>query len=385
MIRAKSNSSGILTKSGHIYIWGTNLYALNYIEYGKFDVTTPKLIPYVKFTNNVIGILSNIPKNNIIDISLGEYHSGVLTKDGMVYIWGKNEFSQLGLGDTHFRSTPTLIPQSSFKNEKIISLELGYETSGCITESYKLYLWGNNNAGRLGTGDDTTREFPTLLHPSKFNGGKILTIRLCRDHSGAITESGQLYMWGYNGFGQLGDGTHIDKNIPTLIPQSIFENEKIIHLTIGEFNSGIITESGKVYLWGNNSFGQIGDGTTILRSTPTLIHPSYFNNEKVIALSLGSSHSGAITESGKLYMWGFNKFGQLGLNTDNNEYIPKLVPPSYFNNEPIIELAIGDDHTLVLTSSNKLYATGHNAHGQLGLGDTNYRKKFEFVVDINNL
>ena len=84
-------------------------------------------------------------------------------------------------------------------------------------------------------------------------------------------------------------------------------------------------------------------------------------------------------------MWGFNKFGQLGLNTDNNEYIPKLVPPSYFNNEPIIELAIGDDHTLVLTSSNKLYATGHNAHGQLGLGDTNYRKKFEFVVDINNL
>ena len=127
MIRAKSNSSGILTKSGHIYIWGTNLYVLNYIEYGKFDVTTPKLIPYVKFTNNVIGILSNIPKNNIIDISLGEYHSGVLTKDGMVYIWGKNEFSQLGLGDTHFRSTPTLIPQSSFKNEKIISLELGYE------------------------------------------------------------------------------------------------------------------------------------------------------------------------------------------------------------------------------------------------------------------
>jgi len=144
-------------------------------------------------------------------------------------------------------------------------------------------------------------------------------------HSGMLTGDGKVYMWGYNYYGRLGDGTTTDRYVPTLISQSAFNNEKVVALSLGRDYSGCITETGKVYMWGRNANGQLGDGTTTDRYVPTLISQSAFNNEKVVGLSLGNLHSGCITATGKLYMWGWNNYGQLGDGTTTDKSVPMFI------------------------------------------------------------
>ena len=96
-------------------------------------------------------------------------------------------------------------------------------------------------------------------------------------------------------------------------------------ISLGSSYSGMLTGDGKVYMWGSNDCGQLGDGTTADKYIPTLIPQSRFNNEKVVGLDLGGAHSGCITETGKLYMWGWNNYGQLGDETTTDKSVPMFI------------------------------------------------------------
>ena len=112
----------------------------------------------------------------------------------------------------------------------------------------------------------------------------------------AITTDGNLYMWGRNPNGQLGDGTTEDKYLPTKIMSNVVE----VSLNGHGYSSAAITSDGSLYTWGWNNYGQLGDGTTEDKHTPTKIM------ENVVSVSLGDSHCLAITTDGSLYMWGNN-------------------------------------------------------------------------------
>ena len=331
--------------------------------------STVYLIPEINMINKGRG--REMPLDWFTGLALGYVHSGMLTGDGKLYMWGANGCGQLGDGTTTDRYVPTLIPQSSFNNEKVVSLSLGVEHSGCITETGKLYMWGSNGDGQLGDETIVSKTVPTLIPQSRFNNEKVVGLSLGENFSGCITETGKVYMWGNNGYGQLGDGTTTQRNVPTLIPQSAFNNEKVVGLSLGGNFSGCITETGKVYMWGQNNYGQLGDGTTTYyRSVPTLIPQSSFNNEKVVSLSLGRDYSGCITETGKLYMWGLNNYGQLGDGTTVSKTVPTLIPQSAFNNEKVVGLSLGGNFSGCITETGKLYMWGWNNYGQLGTGDT---------------
>ena len=229
------------------------------------------------------------------------------------------------------------------KKERQISL--GQNHSGIVLENGDLYMWGYNWNGQLGNGTYSSDATPPVKVMSN-----VKAISLGDSHSAAITQNGDLYMWGSNVFGQLGDGTANEKHAPV----KVMSNVKAVSL--GNAHSAAIKENGDLYIWGNNGYGQLGDGTDEKSVTPIKV----MSNVK--AVSLGHSHSAAVKENGDLYTWGYNYFGQLGDKTS----VDKKVPTKIMSNVKDVEL--GYHHSGAITQSGDLYTWGHNSYGQLGNG-----------------
>ena len=234
-------------------------------------------------------------------LSLGDYHSGVIAQDGSLYMWGVNDFGQIGDGTTKNRYKPTKIL------DHVVSVSLGDYYSGAITQDGSLYMWGSNVYGQIGDGTTEDRYKPTKILDH------VIAVSLQTGNSGAITQDGSLYMWGSNVYGEIGDGTEEDRYKPTKIL------DHVIAVSLGDDHSGAITQDGSLYMWGRNYYGEIGDGTEEDRYKPTKIL------DHVIAVSLGVGHSGAITQDDSLYMWGWNSDGQIGDGTTKARYTPTQI------------------------------------------------------------
>ena len=237
----------------------------------------------------------------------------------------------------------------------------------------KVYAFGDGIDGQLGDDDvsDHYEAIPKLINSDYFNNGvnneNIIHISAGINHSLVLTKSGKVYAFGDGEFGRLGDGdiSDHDEGIPKLINPRYFNdgenNEKIIHISAGTGHSLVLTESGKVYAFGNGYGGRLGDDDTSAHDEgiPQLINPDYFNdgenNENVIDISTGEAYSLVLTESGKVYAFGKGEYGVLGDGniSDHKEGIPQLINPEYFNdgmnNEKIIHISAGGYHSLVLT------------------------------------
>ena len=276
-------------------------------------------------------------------LSLGDYHSGVIAQDGSLYMWGVNDFGQIGDGTTKNRYKPTKIL------DHVVSVSLGDYYSGAITQDGSLYMWGSNVYGQIGDGTTEDRYKPTKILDH------VIAVSLGYCHSGAITQDGSLYMWGSNDSGQIGDGTTEDRYKPTKIL------DHVIAVSLGVSHSGAITQDGSLYMWGSNSRGGIGDGTTEVRYKPTKIL------DHVIAVSLQTGNSGAITQDGSLYMWGSNVYGEIGDGTEEDRYKPTKIL------DHVIAVSLGVSHSGAITQDGSLYMWGWNSDGQIGDGTTKAR------------
>ena len=276
-------------------------------------------------------------------LSLGDYHSGVIAQDGSLYMWGVNDFGQIGDGTTKNRYKPTKIL------DHVVSVSLGDYYSGAITQDGSLYMWGSNVYGQIGDGTTEDRYKPTKILDH------VIAVSLGYCHSGAITQDGSLYMWGSNDSGQIGDGTTEDRYKPTKIL------DHVIAVSLQTGNSGAITQDGSLYTWGSNVYGEIGDGTEEDRYKPTKIL------DHVIAVSLGDDHSGAITQDGSLYMWGRNYYGEIGDGTEEDRYKPTKIL------DHVIAVSLGVGHSGAITQDGSLYMWGWNSDGQIGDGTTKAR------------
>lgn len=170
----------------------------------------------------------------------------------------------------------------------------------------------------------------------------------------AVTEDGSLYTWGYNWDGQLGDGTTTERHTPTKIMNDV------TMVSRGEEHAGAITKNGSLYMWGDNRKGQLGDGTCNERRTPTKIM------DNVVMVSLGDYHSAAITKDGSLYTWGYNNYGQLGDGTIINHNTPTKIMDN------IAGVSLGDEYSAAITRDGSLYTWGRNLDGKLGDGNIEY-------------
>jgi len=243
---------------------------------------------------------------------------------------------------------------NSASNFKPISL--GDSHSAAITENGDLYMWGRNYYGQLG--DGTIKDSLT----PKYIMSNVVSVSLGIYHSAAITKNGDLYLWGDNYDGQLGDGTTKD----SLTPKYIMSN--VASVSLGYQHSAAITKNGDLYLWGYNYYGQLGDGTTTNRYTPKYIMSN------VASVSLGSYHSAAITKNGDLYLWGYNGYGQLGDGT-----ITKSLTPKYIMSN-VASVSLDLYHSAAITKNGDLYLWGSNTHGRLGDGTYTTRKTPKYIM-----
>lgn len=252
--------------------------------------------------------------DNVKYASLGLSHAAVIKNDNSLYMWGSSSDGQLGNGINDIYEYPDT-PVKIMDDVRCVSL--GRQFSIAVTFDGSLYTWGRNDSGQLGNGKSGEDEFEAEPVKIMDNVQYACTFN---SHSAAITEDGILYMWGDNSFGQLGNGKSGENEFEAE-PVKIMDNVKYVSTGFG--HSAAITEDGSLYMWGWNDSGQLGNGehgVGVQSDVPVKIM------DNVKSVSLGNGHSGALTEDGELYMWGNNAFNNIvDVKGDGNVYVPTRI------------------------------------------------------------
>lgn len=323
--------------------------------------------------------LSYLIPDPIEQIISGGVHRAVITESGQVYTWGMNFYGQLGNGTTRESREPVNITEKFELNneEKIVKIVSGSHHNIALTSIGRIFTWGKK--GVLGDGTSENKLLPNEITDNfSLKQNEIITDIFTNeraDHSIAITSKGAVYTWGDNSYGQLGDGTTRNKlspvNITSYFVTSSMENSVF---SLGSDHTLALLPDGQIYSWGRNNKGQLGTGTKEDSQLPLHIN-NKFNisyNEKIISINVSLYHSQALTDKGNLYSWGTGDSGQHGDGTYVDKFLPIKVT-SYFNlnsGERLIKSYSVGSHTFAISSLHRVFGWGHNLNGQSGDGTT---------------
>jgi len=216
---------------------------------------------------------------------------------------------------------------------------------------------GSNAAGQLGDGTTTRRSTPTAVVGL---ASGVATVETGDGHTCAVTTGGGVKCWGYNAYGQLGDGTATSRLTPVNVTGL---TSGVVMVAPGGVHTCALTSAGGVKCWGFNFSGQLGDGTTTTRYTAVDVVGL---TSGVVAVATGPNHSCAATAAGTVRCWGSNSYGQLGDGTTTTRQTPVEV----VGLTNATSLATGMWHTCALTSAGGVKCWGRNVYGQLGDGTT---------------
>lgn len=308
------------------------------------------------------------------NLSAGGQHAH-FTKNGITYTWGDNFSGQLGISSKYEglnTNSPLIL---SGVTSKIVSISSGVASSVALDEQGRLWSWGLNEHGQLGI-NSLTYEFlsPQPINMELFNQGKVVKIASGDANVIAQDVNGRLFSWGWNGYGQIGDGSkgptigrNGDKLIPTQVKINLPSGVYVTDFTSGWASSIALDSSGSVWAWGYNFHGELGDGkgaNGVFELLPVKVDLSSLNGAKPLEIESGRYHTLLKDSNGKLWVWGWNNVGQLGTGDTQNELAPRLIE----FNKPIDLIAAGAQHSLALDSDGVLWAWGNNQNYQLGDG-----------------
>ncbi|MCL2556286.1 MAG: hypothetical protein FWE03_04650 [Firmicutes bacterium] len=327
-------------------------------------------------------------------IRAGDASSFAIDKNGNLWGWGRNNNGQLGDGSNINRHSPIQINTNGrMYDSKIEFIAAGRNHSLAIDINGRLWAWGSTESGRLGDGTDGfIGDFintPVLINHYGWDNLRIVYAATGYSHSLALDENGNLWSWGHGFRGQLGHGMHgphVRSAVPVLInTDGRMNNSKIEIISSGDLHSLAIDEYGNLWAWGSNQAGQLGDGMGGMGNfsnsdTPILVNTNgRMNDAKVREISAGGGHSLAIDEHGYLWAWGSNGVGQLGSEQENTAFVPILANTNgrMYNNAKAISISAGGSHSLVIDEHGYLWAFGGNWDGQLGDGTGGYQEWWE--------
>uniref|UniRef100_A0A8C2E1X3 HECT domain-containing protein n=1 Tax=Cyprinus carpio TaxID=7962 RepID=A0A8C2E1X3_CYPCA len=288
------------------------------------------------------------------EVACGSQHSLFLLHDGSVYASGSNSCGQLGHDKGGWR--PELV--GALDAQKIAGVSCGQAHSLAVNEQGQVFAWGAGEGGQLGLGTaEEAVRVPRLI--KKLCEHRISQVMCGNQHCIALSKDGQLFVWGENSSGQLGLG----KGEPsTLSPQPLKSlcGIPLAQISTGGDHSFALSLSGAVFGWGKNSAGQLG-----LNDEQGKTH--FLRSQKVVYISCGEEHTAALTKEGGLFTFGNGSRGQLGHDSTRNEPLPRRVME--LMGTEVSQIACGRHHTLAFVPSTGLvYAFGCNTQGQLGTG-----------------
>jgi len=355
------------TKAGLAYCWGDNsLGQLGTHSYDDKDAATQVL-------DATIG---NQPLKNVTGINTKSLHTCATRKTGTVACWCNNSDGQLGDGSTETRNSAVTVEIPNPTDAPLTNIQqvsVGSSFTCATSKSGAIVCWGNNDDGQLG--DTTNTGSSTAATQVKFSGGVALTgmrhVSAGAEHACALSKTGVFYCWGKNDVGSLSDGSDDNRNyaIQPLFRQSS-PLTNIANIDSGESHSCVLSKSGVISCWGYNGLGQLGDNTVDNKTGAVALQMSGGAPLPLFAsMSTGSRHSCAVTKDGKVYCWGNNTQGELGDTTTDQrlQAVPvKLSGGTLLTG--VTSISAGDDHTCALTKAGPVYCWGDNTFGQFGNG-----------------
>lgn len=339
---------------------------------------------------------------NIAYATAGLNHSCLITSSGatpasVVYCWGDNQYGQLGDGTTTDRLVPTPVadnPASGFVNSGISRVVAGYNHT-CVLKASQIYCWGRNDQGQVGDGSTTDRSLAVKPGGTFASGNATEGMALGESHTCVTSDTSprKAYCWGDNFYGQLGDGTNNDSLTPvaTNISSAAGAIDAYFAWTFAATadSNCLVGNYGNIYCWGRNDQGQLGDGTTTNQNVPTRMpdmgtftnqYTSGANNGASRYIGAGGKTVCARTVAGAtpnryLHCWGGNAGGQVAGSTNSFENTPVDVPANSAESfDPTADQSF--NNVAVSKSTTHGFACfakwcwGGNASGQLGRGDT---------------
>jgi alpha-tubulin suppressor-like RCC1 family protein len=399
LLAADGSFTLMVRDNGIVYAVGANYYG----QLGNGTTSGVPVKTLIKVKNGDGFVNNGLGGNKVTAVATGYNHSLIVTENGIVYAFGANTNGQLGNGTSNNSNKPIKVSDGGgFVNNgqggnKVIAVSGSLYHSLILTKSGIVYAFGGNSSGQLGNKNIPRSSIPIKVSNGEgfvndgSSGNKVTAIAAGHKHSLVLTESGKVYAFGENTYGQLGNGTNTDSRIPTKVSNSDdgrFVNNgqggnKVTAIATLHNHSLISTESGKVYAFGHNAYGKLGNGSTNSNKPIKVSDGGGFVNDgssgnRVTAIVAGREHSLISTESGKAYAFGQNTYGQLGNGGDTDSSIPTKVSNSddgrFINNgqggNKVTAMVAGHAHSLILTDSRVVYAFGNNQYGHLGSGST---------------
>ncbi|XP_011537899.1 putative E3 ubiquitin-protein ligase HERC4 isoform X8 [Homo sapiens] len=316
--------------------------------------------------------------------------------------WGNASFGQLGLGGID--EEIVLEPRKSdfFINKRVRDVGCGLRHTVFVLDDGTVYTCGCNDLGQLG--HEKSRKKPEQV--VALDAQNIVAVSCGEAHTLALNDKGQVYAWGLDSDGQLGlVGSEECIRVPSCFPKIMcvdslvricsglsygrirniksLSDIQIVQVACGYYHSLALSKASEVFCWGQNKYGQLGLGTDCKKQTSPQLLKSLLGIP-FMQVAAGGAHSFVLTLSGAIFGWGRNKFGQLGLNDENDRYVPNLLKS--LRSQKIVYICCGEDHTAALTKEGGVFTFGAGGYGQLGHNSTSHeinpRKVFELMGSI---
>jgi prepilin-type N-terminal cleavage/methylation domain-containing protein len=398
----------------YVYCWGNNSGG----PIGDGTITNRTTPVQVLKGNAVAADTDGTYLTNIKEITAGYRTTCVISKSNHIYCWGYNGSGQLGNGNTSDSYTPVQVLKGAAAGSdtdgtyltNMAHISTGFLRNTCaVANSGNVYCWGwNANSGALGNGNNTDSSVPVQVLKGAATGsdtdGTYLTnaasVSAGAQHACALSKSNNVYCWGYNGQGQIGNGTVTNSNLPVQVLKGAATGTdtdgtyltNVAQISAGHFSTGVAqgstcarTLSSNMYCWGYDAAGQLGDGTTTNSSQPVRVlkgaatgtdtDGTYLINQSSGLPRTGNNNC-AIQASSKVYCWGFNNSGQLGINSTTTSLTPAQVlkgaaastdtDGTYLIN--LSQISVGVQFSCALSASNHIYCWGSASGGLLGNG-----------------
>ncbi|XP_045053876.2 X-linked retinitis pigmentosa GTPase regulator isoform X5 [Desmodus rotundus] len=300
-------------------------------------------------------------------LACGDEHTAVITGNNKLYMFGSNNWGQLGLGSNSTVCKPTCV--KALKPEKVKLAACGRNHTLVSTEEGQIYAVGGNNEGQLGLGDTEDRD---TFHLIKFftSQHQLKQLSAGSNTSAALTEDGKLFVWGENSEGQIG----LNNVSNVCVPRQVTFGKPIAWISCGYYHSAFVTMDGELYTFGEPECGKLGLPQELLvnHRVPQLVTGI---PEKVLQVACGGGHTVVLTEKA-VYTFGLGQFGQLGLGTFVFEAAEPQIIESV-NGQKITSISCGENHTALITDVGYMYTFGDGRYGKLGLGVENFTNHFD--------
>jgi len=355
--------------------------SLGYNQYGQLgdNSTTDKLAPV-----DVVDAFSNVI-SGVSTVSAGGNYSQLLKEDGTVWAWGDNYYGQLGNGSYTNASTPI---QVQFSNSQALgniqALSTGPYHSVALKNDGTVWSWGYNYYGQLGCNNDVTSPNPVqVVHADGTPFTDVMAVSAGMNHSLALKKDGTVWAWGYNYYGQLGNGdisygasnqlTPVQVQLSTGAPLT-----NIVAIDAGASFNVALKDDGTLWVWGSNVNGELGDGTYTSKA-----YPQQLAMTNVMSISAGSQFAVAVKQDGSVWAWGQGSGGQLGNGSSVYSASPvQVIDSTNAAIGSVLSVSTYYRHVVTRHSDGSVMTWGSNTYGELGTGDyTLYNK----AIPLNGL